>query len=102
MNFILSAIDGDVKDIKMEIDGYKDLTFSVTLQQGETIKYEGGNRAIHYSKNNDKIKELNLDMPSLKSGEHTVTLDCTFLGEEETKLKLEIRIFNNTVNITSK
>ncbi len=102
MNFILSAIDGDVKDIKMEIDGYKDLTFSVTLQQGETIKYEGGNRAIHYSKNNDKIKELNLDLPSLKSGEHTVTLDCTFLGEKETKLKLEIRIFSKTVNVTSK
>jgi hypothetical protein len=102
LNFILSAIDGNVQDIKMEIDGYKEIVFHVTLQQGETIKYEGGDRAVHYSKNNDKIEELNLDLPFLTPGEHSLTLDCTFPGEKETKLKLEIRIFNKRVNVTVK
>lgn len=102
LNFILTAIDGDVADIKMEMDGYKEIEFPGKLKQGETIKYEGGNTATHYSKNQEKIKELNFNLPPLTTGEHTVTLDCTFIGDKETKLKLEVRMPEKIIKITSK
>lgn len=94
LNFILSAIDGDVKDIKIEIDNYKELIIPITLKEGETIKFSDENTIILYNKNWQKIKELNLDPVVLKSGEHTVSLDCNFMGGKETRLMLEIRILD--------
>lgn len=92
MGFILSAVDGGVKDIKLEIDNYKEIVIPIMLKEGETIKFSYGNTVILFDKNWQKIKELNLDKVFLTSGEHTLTLDCTFVGGKETKLKVEIRI----------
>ena len=102
LNFILSAIDGDVKDIKLEIDGYKEIVFPLTLLEGETIKYSGGNSAILYNNNWKKIKELEVDPVTLTLGEHKVTLDCAFIRGKETKLKLEIWISEETGKVISK
>ncbi|MCD4736694.1 MAG: hypothetical protein K8R53_11665, partial [Bacteroidales bacterium] len=101
MGFILSAIEGEVKDIMLEIDNYKKIEFSDTLLEGETIKYTGGSSAILYNKNWKKIKALNIDPVTLASGEHTVSLDCTFIGDKETKLKLEVRMPEKTIKIIS-
>ena len=99
LNFILSAIDGDVENIKLEIDGYKEIVFPILLHEGETIKYAGGSSAILYNKNQNKIEELNFNTLTLTSGEHTITLDCDFIGKKEAKLTLEVRVAKKPVNI---
>ncbi len=102
MNFILSAINGDVKNIKMEIDGYKEIVFPITLHEGETIKYKGGSSAILYSKKGHKLKEIKLDKLTLTTGEHNVILDCTFIRGNEAKLKLEVGIRKEPLNFQAK
>ena len=94
LNFILKAINGDVKDIKIEIDSYKEISLPVILKAGEIIKYTGGNLAIKYSKNWEIIKEFNIDASELivAKGEHKLTFYCSFPGEKESLVKMEVRI----------
>ncbi len=93
MGFILSAIDGDFKDIKMKVDNTVEISIPVTLKKGETIKLLNGNEAILFDKNWQKMKEFQITPIELKSGEHSVSLEGEFLGAKESKLKLEIRIY---------
>ncbi len=102
LNFILSAIDGDVKDIKLEIDNYKEIIIPIVLKEGETIKLYNGTKAILYNNNWQKIKEISLDPVVLTSGEHSVNLECNFMGEKETKLMLEMRISEKEGKVISK
>lgn len=97
LGFVLSATDGDVKDIVLEIDNYKKIAFPIKIKNGQHIKYTGGDTAILYDKNQNKMKGIPIDLTSLSPGEHTINLDCDFIGEKETKLKLEIRIVGNPV-----
>lgn len=90
--FILSAVDGDVKDIRLEVDNYKEILFPVNLKDGETIKYDGGEWAILYDKNWQKLQEIKVDPYSLTECDHTLILDCLFPEGDKTKLKLEVRI----------
>ena len=94
MNFILTAKDGDIKNIKMEIDNYKQLSIPVTLKAGETIKYTGGDRAKVYDKNWFELKEIKIDSSvlALSKGEHNLIFDCKFAGGESPSAKLEFRI----------
>jgi len=102
LNFILKAVNGDVKDIKIEIDNFKEISLPVILKAGETIKYTGGNLAVKYSKNWGIIKEFNIDPSELivATGEHKLTFDCTFTGEKESLVKMEMRITGPAEKIT--
>jgi hypothetical protein len=101
MGFVLSAKNGDVKDIVLEIDNYKKIEFPNELRKGESIKYSGENSAIYFDKNQQKIKEFPIDPTTLSPGKHSINLDCGFTGGKETKLKLEIRITGDPVDIRS-
>ena len=94
MQFLLTAVKGNVQDIKMEIDHYKQVSLPVTLNEGQTVKYTGGETAVIYSKHWKKLKEITMDASTLLlvSGEHTVTLDCSFAGDKESFAKLEVRL----------
>ncbi len=94
VNFILTAADVSVHDIKMEIDNYKDLSIPITLKAGETIKYYGKEKAIIFNKNWQRLKEINMDASVLtvSKGKHTLTFDCNFIGGKEPKVKLELRL----------
>ncbi|MCD6566086.1 MAG: hypothetical protein J7K53_09085 [Bacteroidales bacterium] len=102
LNFILKAVNGDVKNIKIEIDNFKEISLPVILKAGETIKYTGGNLAVKYSKNWGIIKEFNIDPSELivATGEHKLTFDCTFTGEKESLVKMEMRITGPAEKIT--
>ncbi len=94
LSFILTAADGNAKDIVMEIDNYKKIKLPVTLKQGQTLKYEGGEFAVIYNKNWKKIRQIQLKTSDLAvgKGDHTMTFDCGFYGGKEPHIKLEVRI----------
>lgn len=96
IGFIISAFEGGVRDIFLEIDNYWKVVFPVNLQKGEMIKYNGGNSVIIYNKNWQQINEIPFNPPRLNGGEHSITIDCTFIDEKETILKLELRIAEDT------
>ena len=93
MNFILTAVDGSIKDIEMEINNYKKLSLPMILKKGETIKYTKGEKAEIFNKYWHKLKTVKIDTAALTiaKGEHTITFDCNFIRGKEPKVKLEIR-----------
>lgn len=103
MNFILTAIDVDISQVKMEIDNYKEIMLPVTLKAGEIIKYTGGTKAYVYNKSWQIIDEFTIDPAAFKisGGEHSMTFDCKFdkTGKEPI-VKMEIRTFGEAEKLT--
>ncbi len=94
MNFILSAVDSDISEIKIEIDNYKQIELAITLKEGEIIKYTGGPLVYVYDENWKLIKEFSIDPSAflVSNGEHSLTFDCKFNSPGKTPMvKLEIR-----------
>ncbi|MBC8185299.1 hypothetical protein H8E88_29750 [candidate division KSB1 bacterium] len=93
MNFILTAVDGNIKEIEIEIDNFKKVTLPITLKEGGTIKYTEGEKAVIFDKYWHKLKEVNIDTSALtiSNGDHTITFDCSFVHGKEPKAKLEVR-----------
>ena len=104
MQFLLTAAKGNVQDVKMEIDNYKQIALPVTLNEGQTVKYTGGETAVVYSKQWKKLKEIEMEASALwlNSGEHAVTLDCSFEGDEASFAKLEVRLVGPTETIEAR
>ena len=102
INFILNAIDADISDISMEIDNYKEIKLPFTLLKGQIVKYTGGNKAIVYDKSYKIVNEFEI-IPSdfkVRSGEHSITIDCQFKNTgEKPSAKFEIRTFGKRENI---
>jgi len=98
VNFIITAVKCEINSIMMEFDNYKTVKLPITLKKNETLKYEGGDKAIIYSSNWEKISTIDIDESEmkLKKGEHSVTFDCEFKGDEDAKAKIEIRLFGTS------
>ncbi len=104
VSFILTATDGGIKNIIIEIDSYKKIQLPVTLKEGQIIKYEGGESAVIYNKNWKKLQEISLKASDLTvaKGEHSMTVDCIFSGGKEPYVKLELRIIGEAENLKMK
>ncbi len=104
MQFLLTAAKGSVQEIKMELDSYKQISLPITLNEGETVRYSGGETATVYNPNWQKLKEINLDASVLTvgSGEHAITFDCGFTGDKESHAKLEVRFVGPAEKIKAK
>ena len=94
MQFILTALDGDISNIKFELDNYKTIPFNIELKKGETIKYLGGSTALIYDENWQKLRVLRMDEAAwtISKGKHQLTFDCGFSNGKEPVAKLEIRL----------
>jgi hypothetical protein len=104
MGFILTAKDGGISGIKIEIDNYKKIKLAVSLNEGESLKYEGGEKAQIYNKSWHRIKDIPMDGSKLvlDKGDHNLTFECSFSGGKEPNTMLEIRMKGKEEKITGK
>ncbi len=92
--FTLTANQGDVSDITLEINNYKKIQLPVTIKDGQILKYASGNRLILYDASWQVIKELEMDASGfeINAGDNVLTVDCRFENAvKEANLKLEIK-----------
>jgi len=101
MKFILTSVGGTIQDIKFEVDNFKQIELPLTLQPGQTIKYTGGDKAIIYSKNWKKIKEVEIDVDAftISQGKHSLSFDCKFAENKEALVKLELRFIGKAEKV---
>jgi hypothetical protein len=94
LKFILTAVDGNVSDIVIEIDNYKKIRLPTGLSKGQTVKYEGDSAAFIHDGNWKTIGQFPVDEQELTidQGEHQLTVDCLFNSGEKPYIKLEVRI----------
>ena len=85
----------------MEVDNYRSIDIQITLAEGETLKYTGGNMADVYNANWKKIREEALDLEglNLSAGSHSLLFDCEFSRGEEVEAALELRLVSEVEKI---
>ncbi|RLD85996.1 MAG: hypothetical protein DRJ07_01805 [Bacteroidetes bacterium] len=89
------------KKIYVEIDNYKKIEFPVTLSNNQIIRYNGGNTALLYDKNWNKIKTIQLKMKKMEidKGDHSFAVDCIFLSGKKSKIKVEVKTIGGAVRL---
>lgn len=95
INFILTAQDADISDIKIEIDNSREINLPVNLKAGESLKFIGSGNAVLLDNLLNKIAEIEIDPGQFKitEGSHSIVFDCTFSNKgKEPKVKFEVRI----------
>jgi len=101
LQFILQAINEDVSDIGLVLDNYKTFEIPGRLKKGEILKYKGSGNILKYSETWQILDEIPVDSEKLQlnQGNHKLTVDCNFTGEEDAELKLELRLFSEVETI---
>jgi len=93
IQFILTAENTAASNISFEIDDFKSITFDITINPDQYLKYDGGSEVVLYSNTWNEIKRIPIDPEKLVigNGEHEIKVDCRFAGKNEASLKLELK-----------
>jgi len=94
VGFILTAVEGTVSEIRLEVDGAVESTVPGGLQAGEALVYEGGSLATVYSPFWQVLRTVPVDSAALQvgSGRYSLGVDARVEGGGEAHLKVEIRV----------
>ena len=93
LHWILTAEDGDVSEVSMTLDGGEALRLPARLEQGWSLRYEGGNSVTVRNAEHRRVRDIRIGSEDflLASGPHTITFDSELRPEQEAKAKLELR-----------
>jgi hypothetical protein len=96
VNFTMTAMNCDVSNITLEINGYKKVELPVTIKEGQTLKYTGGKEVVLYDSKWQVIRKYDIDLSDLKikKGDNVITMDSNFdRADKEASIKVEIRTY---------
>ena len=84
---------GSVKNIKMQIDKYKELLFPIELAFGESLVCDGTETIRLYDKNGKPKGSFKLQNkpPSVAPGAHIILIDSDFAGDESPKIEVQFK-----------
>ena len=84
---------GSVKNIKIQIDKYKELLFPVELAFGESLVCDGTETIRLYDKNGKPKGSFKLQNkpPSVAPGAHIILIDSDFAGDETPKIEVQFK-----------
>ena len=84
---------GSVKNIKMQIDKYKELVFPIELAFGESLVSDGTETIRLYDKNGKPKGSFKLQNkpPSVAPGAHIILVDSDFAGDESPKIEVQFK-----------
>jgi len=93
LQWILTAEDGVVSDIQMAIDEREVIRASVRLEQGWSLRYEGGTVATVIDANNRRVRDVPVSEENFRiaAGNHTLSFSSSLRPEQEAKARLELR-----------
>jgi hypothetical protein len=99
MNFILTAQDATLSEIKIEMDNCCEVNVPVSLKTGESVRYSGGENAVVLDSNLRELKKIQVEVSKLqiRKGNHSIVFDCKFTEKgKEPIAKFEVRISGKT------
>ena len=105
LTFTLQATkDTECKDITLEMDNNKTLTFPMTLKKGQILSYQGGDSAELLDKTRHRIKTIALEGGNytISHGDHTFAVDAEFTGGAVPELQIELKTLSGPVRLTGK
>ena len=92
---------GSVKNIKMQIDKYKELLFPIELAFGESLVCDGTETIRLYDKNGKPKGSFKLQNkpPSVAPGAHIILIDSDFAGDETPKIEVQFKGLSSSEDI---
>lgn len=92
--FIITAKDGGVRDISIEIDSHRTVSLPVTLEKGDILVYEDGLSARVYDSGWHEKVSVSVEANALimAGGTHRMTFDCNFEGGDKPSAAIELRL----------
>lgn len=102
LRWIASAEGGTASQIRLSIDDRPPVLLAVTLQQGWSIRYDGGSVATVHDAKHREQGHLPIERTAfhIAPGRHTVTLDARLQPEQETQVRLELRPRGRAESVT--
>lgn len=94
MGFILTAEGADLSDIRLELDGTKEVRLPLSLREGQSLKYSGGNTLAVMDGTWHTLRNVPVDPKDfvVGGGDHSLLFDCRFSKKQEASARLEIRL----------
>jgi hypothetical protein len=92
---------GSVKNIKMQIDNYKELLFPIELLAGESLVSDGTETIRIYDKNGKPKNTFKLQTspPKVSSGSHVILIDSDYPEDDSPKIEVQFKGLNKMENI---
>ena len=92
-SFIITAIESDISDIKIEIDNHETVTIPVHIKNGNTLKVTSEGEARIFDQNWNEVSVISLsNFPiNVSKGAHSLIFDCAFKNTMDKPLaKIEL------------
>jgi len=96
LSFIITAVQADLSDLKIEINNHRTIELPIVLKRGQTVKYTDKENAVVYDPYWNQITSAPLDSTSfmIPEGNQVITFDCTFTNEKEgAMVKVELLVY---------
>lgn len=92
---------GSVKNIKMQIDNYKELLFPIELAAGESLVSDGTETIRSYDKNGKPKGSFKLASipPNMTKGPHSIIIDSEYPQEDSPKIEVQFKGINKSEKI---
>jgi hypothetical protein len=99
---IVGADGGSVKNVKIQIDRYKEMLLPFELKSGESLVSDGTEIIRLYDKNGKPKRTLKLDgvPPVLSQGAHNIIIDSQFNGDAI--IEVQFKGLNTVEQVTAK
>jgi len=103
LHFLLTAEGGAAGNLRMELDGVRQVDLPVHLAEGETLAYEGGDQATIYSSRWREVRSVPVDAEVLRiaTGAHELVLDADLVADGG-QLKVELRIWSEGEGVSGR
>jgi hypothetical protein len=99
-----AAKDTRCRNITIEMDKGKKVSFPVTISAQQILVYDGKGSAVLYDKSRNKIKTIppSVNGFEIVPGAHTFTVDAELSGGSSPQLKIELKTVSDALRITGK
>ncbi len=104
LEMLITAND-DISDIIISVGGFATIDIPFGIKEGETLKYEGGDKMVLYDKNWNSKREFVVNSSDfvVPNGNSTITFSCDFKSTSNDKLvKAELKTKGEKVALSAK
>ncbi|MBT8477443.1 MAG: hypothetical protein KJO06_00900, partial [Gemmatimonadetes bacterium] len=93
LHWILTAEEGRVSSIRIEIDGREPVTLQATLEAGWSLRYDGGSEVAALDARHQRLGSIAVPRGSFEiaPGPHTIGFEADLVPADAAKARLEVR-----------
>ena len=99
----INGKSGGIKNIKMQVDNYAEISIPIELGAGESIVCDGTQEVRIYDVQKKKKRSYTLasQVPVVTPGNHTIVFDCSFEEGDSVKVEMQVKALGRVEAVAS-